>query len=93
MTAELDAVVLRCQDLDETKAFYERLGIELVEERHGGGPRHYSAQLGGGVVEFYPASDRFPVDNASISLKKDGPLPGGPLTDPDGRQVIVGGIS
>jgi hypothetical protein len=33
--------------------FYERLGIRLTEERHGGGPTHLSAQVDS-VLEFLP---------------------------------------
>jgi catechol 2,3-dioxygenase-like lactoylglutathione lyase family enzyme len=38
----LVALVLRCADVDTTAAFYRALGIELVEEQHGTGPRHLS---------------------------------------------------
>ena len=91
MSAELDVVVFRCADLDATLAFYEGLGLEFAEEQHGRGPRHFSTQLGQAVLELYPATDRFPVDQATIGIVTDGPLPGGPMTDPDGRHVMVRG--
>jgi hypothetical protein len=37
--------------------FYERLGIRLTEERHGGGPTHLLAQVDS-VLEFYPLKER-----------------------------------
>jgi hypothetical protein len=89
--AGIDAVVLRCADLDATRIFYEALGLEFMEERHGRGPRHLSTRLGEAVLELYPATDRFPVDGASVGIVTDGPVPGGPLTDPDGRHVMVRG--
>ena len=91
MKVELDVIVLRCADLDMTRNFYEGLGIEFNEERHGQGPLHFSTQLGSAVLELYPASERFPVDHATVGIVTDGPVPGGPLTDPDGRHVMVRG--
>ncbi|CPT03428.1 MULTISPECIES: VOC family protein [Mycobacteriaceae] len=55
----LSLVVLYVADLDSSRRFYELLGLDLVEERHEGGPVHYSAQLPGGtVLELYPSGDR-----------------------------------
>ena len=42
---ELSLVVLRCADLERTRRFYEALGLTLMPEQHGSGPRHYSARL------------------------------------------------
>ena len=89
MTGELEAVVLRCADIEATRTFYESLGIEVTEERHGTGPKHYSARLGGGVVEFYPATERFPAASVLIVVQSDGGGPANRLTDPDGRVVMV----
>jgi len=47
-------IVLRTSRLIELKAFYERLGMSFVEERHGEGPLHYSTMLGEVVMELYP---------------------------------------
>ena len=91
MKAELDVIVLRCADLDMTRNFYEDLDIEFNEERHGQGPRHFSTQFGSAVLELYPANERFPVDQATVGIVTDGPVPCGPLTDPDGRHVMVRG--
>jgi transcriptional regulator with XRE-family HTH domain len=55
-----EILVLRCQDLDESKAFYSELGAQLTEERHGNGPVHYSFSCGTLLVELYPSSDRHP---------------------------------
>ena len=50
----LSLVVLRCRDLEASRAFYELLELSFVEEKHGAGPKHYSCQLGGTVLELYP---------------------------------------
>ncbi|MEU6039296.1 glyoxalase/bleomycin resistance/dioxygenase family protein [Actinomadura sp. NPDC047616] len=81
--------------LDETRRFYESLGLTFKPEQHGNGPEHYAAVMTDGTVfELYPAtSDRrtdslrlaCTVDAASTSLN-----PGhGVLHDPDGRAVEV----
>jgi lactoylglutathione lyase len=36
------------------RQFYELLGLVLVTEKHGPGPLHYSARVGGTVLELYP---------------------------------------
>lgn len=54
----LSLVVLRSGDLEASLAFYRALGLELVEERHGAGPIHYSCDFGGLgslVLELYAA--------------------------------------
>lgn len=53
----LTLVVLRCADLQASRAFYEALGLEFVEEQHGAGPVHYAATVGATVLELYPARD------------------------------------
>lgn len=50
----LSLLVLKTPRLDDLRRFYVALGLTLTEERHGSGPRHYSAQVGGVVLELYP---------------------------------------
>jgi len=52
----LTLVVVRCQDLEQSRRFYQAIGIILTPEQHGTGPLHYSAQMGTTVLELYPAS-------------------------------------
>ncbi|SIJ94927.1 VOC family protein [Mycobacteroides abscessus] len=55
----LTLLVLYVTDPQRSREFYELLGLTLTEERHEGGPVHYSAQLPGGtVLELYPSGDR-----------------------------------
>jgi len=53
---ELTLLVLRCSDLELSRRFYAALGLAFTTEQHGGGPLHYSCQLGTTVLELYPAS-------------------------------------
>lgn len=50
----LSLIVLRCSDLDATRAFYTTLGFAFQTEQHGKGPVHYSCQVGDMVLELYP---------------------------------------
>jgi lactoylglutathione lyase len=50
-------LVLRAQNIEATRAFYEMLGMTFVQEQHGRGPIHYSTQLGDLVLEIYPGKD------------------------------------
>jgi lactoylglutathione lyase len=50
----LSLVVLQSRDIEAAKEFYTLLGLSFVEEKHGKGPRHYSATLGALVLELYP---------------------------------------
>ncbi len=52
----LNLVVLRSPDIARAAAFYSQLGLEFTRHRHGKGPEHFSAELGGSVFELYPLS-------------------------------------
>ena len=77
----LNLLVLRCRELERTKAFYELFGLAFVKEVHGTGPEHYAATDDVGVLELYPAetggADRtglgfaFPeIENLHLALRK-----------------------
>jgi hypothetical protein len=51
----LSLVVLRCSDLEASRAFYELLGLSPVREQHGDGPVHYSLSAGSTTIELYPS--------------------------------------
>jgi lactoylglutathione lyase len=53
----LSLMVLRCRDIEQSRNFYQALGLVFTEEKHGIGPLHYSAQLGPTVLELYPAGN------------------------------------
>lgn len=50
-------IVLRCSDIERSRAYYECLGLRFVREQHGSGPEHYSTRVGTLVLELYPRKD------------------------------------
>ena len=58
MRIKLEYFVLRCHDLEQSRAFYEAIGLRPVSEQHGKGAQHYACDLGGIVLELYPSSGR-----------------------------------
>jgi len=53
--AEINLIVLRSDQLQLTRGFYEAMGLSFVEEKHGQGPAHLSATTPSGtVLELYP---------------------------------------
>jgi lactoylglutathione lyase len=54
MGTVLNLVVLRVSDLARAARFYAALDVPLVPERHGAGPEHLAAEIGGVVFEVYP---------------------------------------
>jgi lactoylglutathione lyase len=67
-------LVLRCADLDMSAKFYEALGLSFEREQHGNGPPHLSCQMSWGVLELYPASQRFPAEcSTRLAFRVDSP--------------------
>ncbi|MFT3998177.1 MAG: VOC family protein [Asticcacaulis sp.] len=52
----LNLIVLRARDPKGLARFYEGLGMSFMEEKHGNGPVHFSADLSGTILEIYPAT-------------------------------------
>ena len=50
----LNLLVLRSRAPHELAAFYEKLGLSFVSERHGDGPEHLACATQGAVFEIYP---------------------------------------
>ncbi len=51
---QLSLVVIRTHQPERVKGFYEALGLQFREEKHGNGPVHFSAGVGQTVFEVYP---------------------------------------
>jgi lactoylglutathione lyase len=68
MTAALAYLVLRCRDLERSRAFYEAIGLRLELEQHGRGAQHYSCTLGEVVLELYPLSEK-PTSGLRLGLR------------------------
>ncbi|MBO0726478.1 MAG: VOC family protein [Blastocatellia bacterium] len=54
----LSSLVLRTTRIDACLGFYQALGLEMVEEKHGKGPAHYSSSSNGVIVEIYPETQK-----------------------------------
>ena len=61
----LNLIVVKTSRLTDSLSFYRALGLSFVEEQHGTGPKHFSANLGGVVLELYPGTDGNAPDRKS----------------------------
>lgn len=59
---KLTLVVIRTEKMDALAQFYQKLGIEFDEQRHGAGPNHFCADVEGTTFEIYPAKKPEDVD-------------------------------
>jgi catechol 2,3-dioxygenase-like lactoylglutathione lyase family enzyme len=64
----LHLVVLYSRDIETSKIFYERIGLQFQSEQHGTGPQHYSATLNGTTVEIYPRPEDEPEGRVRIGF-------------------------
>ena len=53
----MNLVVIRSKDMDASKAFYEKLGLNFQLHQHGGGAEHYACEWPSFVFEIYPDND------------------------------------
>lgn len=62
----LSLLVLKTHQVEQLRAFYQTLGIDLAEEQHGKGPVHFAGRAGAVVIEVYPLpDDASPVDSST----------------------------
>ncbi len=54
MNSKLSLIVLKTEYKERLKEFYEILGLQFTQEKHGDGPVHYSCEFDGLVLEIYP---------------------------------------
>lgn len=66
---KLSLLVLRCEDIEVSKNFYELFGLSFVEEKHGKGPIHYSCVINEFVFELYPNNGQKTNDNNRLGFK------------------------
>jgi len=50
-------LVLKTRQIEPLRRFYQTLGIELTDEKHGNGPLHFAGKVGDVVIEIYPLLD------------------------------------
>ncbi len=65
---KLSLMVLRSPRLEETRRFYDSLGLQFQEEKHGKGPVHYSCSLGSTVLELYPVAEGDSASGVGLGL-------------------------
>jgi lactoylglutathione lyase len=58
----LTLLVLKTRQPDTLRSFYQALGVDLSEERHGKGPRHFAGRVGETVLEVYPLTEEIAAD-------------------------------
>jgi lactoylglutathione lyase len=51
---QLSLLVLKTNQAEQVKDFYQGLGVAFQEEKHGNGPIHFSATIQHTVIEIYP---------------------------------------
>ena len=98
----LSLLVVYSDDLERASRFYRVLGLDLVAEQHGKGPRHFSCQVGPTLFELYPAGERqtsgtlrfglavSDVDSVvSIAAEHGGSIVTAAVDSPWGRRAVV----
>jgi lactoylglutathione lyase len=92
----LSLLVLRTAKVEACLEFYQRLGLPMVEEKHGKGPVHYSSSSDGITIEIYPETQKnskesraertirlgFMVESLTVTLESLGTLGATVLTPP-----------
>lgn len=53
----MTVLVIRTEKMEETKQFFQSIGLEFVEEKHGNGPAHWACEINGNVLEIYPEQE------------------------------------
>lgn len=62
----LTLLVLKTRQVEQLRAFYQTIGVDLVEEKHGKGPVHFAGRARDVVIEVYPLpDDGSPVDSST----------------------------
>ncbi|RVU86544.1 VOC family protein [Leucothrix sargassi] len=69
---KISLLVIRCENLEVSKNFYQLLGLSFTKEKHGNGPTHYSCEENGTVFELYPNNGKAPQDNNRLGFKVSG---------------------
>ena len=64
----ISLIVIRSKDIDESALFYRQLGMQLAEEKHGNGPRHFATEIGQTVLEIYPLGRKDPTSSLRLGF-------------------------
>ena len=63
----LNLLVIRSEDLECARSFYQALGLRFEKHRHGNGLPHLAAEVDGFVFEIYPQSGK-PTNNTRLGF-------------------------
>jgi catechol 2,3-dioxygenase-like lactoylglutathione lyase family enzyme len=64
-------LVLRCRDLERSRAFYQLFDLAFSAHAHGKGPTHYAHETPDFVLELYPAPSSDYTDQTAIGFAVD----------------------
>ena len=64
----LNYLVIQCNNLENSKAFYEAIGFHPIKEKHGNGLEHYSFKINELIIELYPSKKEI-VGNLILGLE------------------------
>ena len=65
---KLNLLVLRCNNIENTKKFYEKLGLKFIREQHGKGAVHYATYVGKTVLELYPLKENSEIEQSRLGF-------------------------
>ena len=97
----LNLVVIRVEDIEKSKAFYEAIGLNFERHRHGKGLPHLASTGTDITFEIYPAQGKntadirlgFLVDNVDVATQQLKGCGGVVLTEakdsPWGRRAVI----
>lgn len=68
---QLTLLVLRCESIEKSKDFYEKLGLKFVKEQHGKSPIHYSSTVNKMVIELYPLQEGYQIENNRLGFEME----------------------
>ena len=66
--SSLKLLVLRTPDPNLLRSFYQRIGIDFAEERHGSGPLHFAGRIGEAILELYPLEGEGAIVDRTLRL-------------------------
>src|SRR4051794_26835533 len=65
----LNLLVLRCRDVEQSRAFYECFDMHFTKHAHGSGPEHYAHEDERGVFELYPLKADEVADRTGLGFR------------------------
>jgi len=67
-------IVYYVDSIEQSKYFFELLGLSFTKEKHGDGPVHFSTTLSKTVLELYPNNERNGITRTRLGLELPTPI-------------------